>query len=180
MGLTVNSSAQPIISVPFLNSISGCDMRNLLNLLSSHDIPRFFSECNSNIDRLLIGYALLYMQIGVPCLYYGDEIGMLGENDPDDRRCFEWDKTKWNVKINETIKKLIRVHYLNNLYLMNIRYEVDGEVFKLVRYDDKNCVTLFVNLSSKQKTYTNIGEVVLSNNYENGSLLPNGFFISIQ
>ena len=153
---------------------------NLLNLLSSHDVPRFLSECDGNIDRFLIGYALLYMQIGVPCLYYGDEIGMLGENDPDDRRCFEWDKTKWNVKINETIKKLIRVHYLNNLYLMNVRYEVDGEIFKLVRYDDKNCVTLFVNLSSKQKTYTNIGEVVLSNNYENGSLLPDGFFISVQ
>lgn len=42
MGLTVNSSAQPIISVPFLNSISGCDMRNLLNLLLKYDYCLLF------------------------------------------------------------------------------------------------------------------------------------------
>jgi glycosidase len=33
---------------------------------------------------------------GAPCLYYGDEIGLEGANDPDCRRSFPWDESAWD------------------------------------------------------------------------------------
>ena len=80
----------------------------MFNLLSSHDVYRFINECNKDVDRFLLGYAFIFMHIGSPCVYYGDEIGLEGNFDPDNRRCFIWDEDKWNKKIRNTIKDLQR------------------------------------------------------------------------
>lgn len=40
----------------------------------------------------------LMAYVGVPCLYYGTEVGLEGENDPDNRRTFPWERietSKW-------------------------------------------------------------------------------------
>ncbi|HLH79566.1 MAG TPA: hypothetical protein VKV29_04710, partial [Chthonomonas sp.] len=42
-----------------------------------------------------------------PCVYYGDEIGMEGGKDPDDRRCMEWNPQKWNRTILQFFKQAI-------------------------------------------------------------------------
>ncbi len=44
----------------------------------------------SAFERLAVGYALLYTSPGVPMLYYGDELGMAGAGDPDNRRFMQW------------------------------------------------------------------------------------------
>jgi glycosidase len=44
----------------------------------------------SAFERLAVGYALLYTSPGVPMLYYGDEYGMPGAGDPDNRRFMQW------------------------------------------------------------------------------------------
>jgi glycosidase len=44
----------------------------------------------------------------VPLVYYGDEIGMEGGDDPDARRCMGWDETKWDRKIVNTHRTLVR------------------------------------------------------------------------
>ena len=31
--------------------------------------------------------------VGMPCTYYGTEIGMTGENDPDCRKAFDWEES---------------------------------------------------------------------------------------
>ena len=41
--------------------------------------------------RLRMAYAIIYTLPGVPCLYYGDEIGMQGYRDPFNRAFFHWD-----------------------------------------------------------------------------------------
>ena len=33
---------------------------------------------------------------GAPCVYYGDEVGVEGGNDPDCRRAFPWDEGSWD------------------------------------------------------------------------------------
>jgi glycosidase len=45
----------------------------------------------SAFERLVVGYALLYTSPGVPMMYYGDEVGMPGAGDPDNRRMMQWD-----------------------------------------------------------------------------------------
>ncbi|EFM10235.1 alpha amylase catalytic region [Paenibacillus curdlanolyticus YK9] len=61
------------------------------NLLSSHDIPRLLSSCQGNIDRMKLAVMFQFTYPGAPCIYYGDEIGLTGEGDPDNRKCMEWD-----------------------------------------------------------------------------------------
>ena len=63
-----------------------------MNLLGSHDTTRLASLPCSNLQRVKLALTLLFFLPGAPCVYYGDEIGMLGGKDPDNRRSFPWDK----------------------------------------------------------------------------------------
>jgi glycosidase len=42
-------------------------------------------------ERLQVAYTLLFTTPGIPMIYYGDEIGMPGAGDPDNRRFMQWD-----------------------------------------------------------------------------------------
>src|ERR1700730_9443203 len=62
------------------------------NLLDSHDTPRILTHVGDCRARTQLAIALLFTYPGVPCVYYGDEIGMVGAGDPDNRRCMIWDQ----------------------------------------------------------------------------------------
>ena len=61
------------------------------NLIDSHDTSRFLHEANEDKRKLKIASLLQFCSLGMPVVYYGDEIGMTGANDPDCRRCMDWD-----------------------------------------------------------------------------------------
>ncbi len=67
-----------------------------LNLLSSHDMPRFLTLVQG--DREALKLAVLFQMTfpGAPSIYYGDEVGMGGGPDPDSRRAFIWDESAWD------------------------------------------------------------------------------------
>ena len=50
------------------------------------------------LRRVLLAYAMLYTLPGVPCVYYGDEIGMQGYRDPFNRAFFCWDSHEKRLK----------------------------------------------------------------------------------
>ena len=84
--------------------------------LGNHDVPRFVSHANGDIadmwgngskeqgwsnppaqpttngpyDRLLLAFTLMLTLPGVPTIYYGDEVGLAGAGDPDNRRMYPW------------------------------------------------------------------------------------------
>ena len=62
------------------------------NLLDSHDTPRIITLANGNLDKVKLLYLFQLSFIGTPCLYYGDEIGMTGGQDPECRACMIWDE----------------------------------------------------------------------------------------
>lgn len=68
----------------------------MFNQLDSHDTARFITLLADNPQRMPMALVWLFTWIGVPCLYYGDEIGLDGENDPFCRKTFPWDETRWN------------------------------------------------------------------------------------
>jgi glycosidase len=79
-----------------------------LSVLGSHDTPRFRTLCDDNLQRYILGLVLQFTLPGAPMIYYGDEIGLLGENDPDCRRTMPWDQMEWHKPILDVYKKLIR------------------------------------------------------------------------
>ena len=62
-----------------------------LNLLDSHDTPRFLSMVGGDRAALKLATLIQMTLPGAPSIYYGDEIGMTGELDPLNRGAFPWD-----------------------------------------------------------------------------------------
>ncbi|TGG90768.1 maltodextrin glucosidase [Natronospirillum operosum] len=78
-----------------------------LNLLNSHDTPRLLTLLQGNVRRMIMAIRLQMTYLGVPCLYYGDEIGLQGGEDPDCRRPFPWDERDWNQSILHATREAI-------------------------------------------------------------------------
>jgi glycosidase len=64
------------------------DAASLVTFLGLHDVPRFMSEPGATSEGLRLAFTFLMTVRGAPLIYYGDEIGMRGGGDPDNRRDF--------------------------------------------------------------------------------------------
>ena len=53
---------------------------------------------DEGLRKLLLGYAMIFTLPGVPCVYYGDEIGMQGYRDPFNRAFFDWHSTEERLR----------------------------------------------------------------------------------
>lgn len=60
----------------------------LVTFLGNHDMQRFLTDADGSRAKLALGFSLLATLRGIPQLYYGDEIGMAGGEDPDNRHDF--------------------------------------------------------------------------------------------
>lgn len=71
---------------------------NLMNFLGTHDTKRILTVLreNNSDDQAFkmqkIATAILYCAPGVPAIFYGDEVGVIGGDAPFSRVCFPWGK----------------------------------------------------------------------------------------
>ncbi|WP_186575846.1 glycoside hydrolase family 13 protein [Aquibacillus kalidii] len=79
------------------------------NLLDSHDTPRILTLANEDKRRVRLLYLFQLSFIGTPCIYYGDEIGMAGGQDPGCRECMVWDQDKQDQALFAFVKQLIHL-----------------------------------------------------------------------
>ena len=71
-----------------------------LNLLDTHDTPRFLAMAGGDKASLRLATLLQMTLPGAPSIYYGDEIGMTGEMDPGCRGSFPWsDPGSWDEEL---------------------------------------------------------------------------------
>jgi neopullulanase len=78
-----------------------------LNLLDSHDTPRFLSCAGGDKEALKMAWLFMFSYPGAPCIYYGDEIGIDGEHDPDCRKSFLWEESRWDKGLHSYAKDVI-------------------------------------------------------------------------
>ena len=88
-------------------SFDRCSLLVAMNELSNHDHSRFMTRTNRKVGRVntagsgaashgtdkdiyKIASVMQYTLPGAPTLYYGDEAGLCGWTDPDDRRAYPW------------------------------------------------------------------------------------------
>lgn len=79
------------------------------NLLDSHDTRRIQTVVGEDETLVRIAVGLLFTFPGTPSVYYGDEIGMVGGNDPDCRRCMIWDEREWNIELRAFYQQCIHL-----------------------------------------------------------------------
>lgn len=77
------------------------------NLLDSHDTPRLLTSLGGDKILMKLALAVQFAFPGIPCIYYGDEVGMIDEPDWDSRGCFPWDESKWDMDLRAYYQKLI-------------------------------------------------------------------------
>lgn len=105
-----------------------------LNLLSSHDVARIRSVVDEDEASVVLATVLLLTFPGAPSLYYGDEVGLAGELDPDCRRTFP-PKSAWNQALLQIHKDLIALRHQHPA-LRTGRYQVcyaEQQVYSFAR-----------------------------------------------
>jgi alpha-glucosidase len=80
--------------------------RQQYNLLGSHDTARILTMLGGAKVLVRLAAVMLFTYPGVPSIYYGDEIGMEGGSDPDNRRCMIWDESVWDHDLRRHFQKL--------------------------------------------------------------------------
>jgi neopullulanase len=79
----------------------------MLNLLGSHDAPRMRTVMGDSLEAVRLATLLQMTLPGAPCVYYGDEVGMRGEQDPRNRGGFPWDRSAWDQPLHAYVRSLI-------------------------------------------------------------------------
>ncbi|GAA6739974.1 glycoside hydrolase family 13 protein [Thermus oshimai] len=77
-----------------------------MNLLTSHDTPRLLTLLRGEVARARLALSLLFLLPGNPTVYYGEEIGMEGGHDPENRGGMVWDEARWKGEIREAIRRM--------------------------------------------------------------------------
>ena len=117
------------------------------NLLGSHDTPRFLTRVEGNRDLMKAAVTLLMTYIGVPCVYYGDEVGVEGGRDPDCRRTFPWDKSEWDEALRSHVQRLIAFRKAHEVLQRGalVTLYAEGDVYTFARILNDEVVVTAVN-----------------------------------
>ncbi len=131
---------------------------SMYNLVGSHDTPRIADQLGSAtlVER---AFALETYMFGSPSVYYGDEVGMRGGQDPDNRLPMPWDEGSWDLELRGVVSRLLELKSsLTPLRLGTFRASCLGEdAFKVLReWGDE----LVVALVSRARTY--VGDEIRS------------------
>ena len=140
-----------------------------MNLLDSHDMPRFLSLVQGDLRRLKLAYSFLFTYPGAPTVYYGDEIGLEGGKDPLNRATFPWDQSLWNEELHDFVRELITVrHAMPALRTGSFEpiYAKDS-LFAYLRRDGDESVLIVMNADDKAQTLS----IELNNAFEDQSEL---------
>jgi glycosidase len=80
-----------------------------LNVLGSHDTPRILSVLGEDKARLKLAVLFQMTVPGAPCIYYGDELGMVSVPvaGHEGRAAMQWDEDGWDIDLRETFKKYV-------------------------------------------------------------------------
>ena len=85
---------------------------SMFNVLESHDIARALYRVGNDRTQFLAGVTLLMGYAGVPCTYYGSEVGVTQSRDgamPWCREAMPWDESQWDTDLRGRMKALIGV-----------------------------------------------------------------------
>ena len=133
-----------------------------MNELSNHDHSRFLTRTNRKVGRTaslgpeaanqdvnkgVLKEAVVIQMTwpGAPTLYYGDEAGVCGWTDPDNRRTYPWGKE--DKELIECHKELIKIHKnYDALKTGSIIFLAGGPMYlSYGRFDEKDKIIVAVN-----------------------------------
>lgn len=125
-----------------------------MNLLDSHDMPRFLSLVAGDAQRLYLAWAFLMTYPGAPCLFYGDEIGLDGGRDPLCRKAFPWDKDLWNTELQDKLRELITLRHAMPVLRTGTYQPIfaEGQAMAYLRQNEEESALVLINVDESART----------------------------
>lgn len=157
----------------------------LFNLLDSHDTIRLITKLG-NLDKFYQQMAVLFAMPGSTCIYYGTELALEGDFDPDCRRCMPWkeiEEGRYDDRI-KIMKQLIKLRKENPLFRSrNFHFTEEYKENRLVEFmkidnygNDKMQVLL--NCTKADVEVKAMGEILFKHGYADGILKKDGVLIA--
>lgn len=124
------------------------------NLFDCHDLPRL-SVRVSHPQQNNVAAALLLTYVGVPSVYYGDEIGLDGgQTSESTRRCMVWDEKQWNSERWQFYRALIELRQQSPA-LQKGGFKTllaQGDVFVYARFHQQEILLVAVQRGGRETT----------------------------
>lgn len=126
-----------------------------LNLLDSHDMPRFLTCASGDKASLKLAWLFLFTMPGAPCIYYGDEVGVDGGHDPDCRKSFPWDQAKWDRELLNYTKACIALRKEQDALRHGDykRIHAEDDIMVFCRTFGHDTITIAFNASNTTKSF---------------------------
>jgi len=152
-----------------------------LNLLDSHDVSRFLSLCGG--DTVSLRLAILFMMcfVGMPTVFYGDELGVQGIREEEYRAPMPWDGG--DLSLLAFFRKAIAMrHALAPLREGDFRMlsaEAGSRMLCFRRSTGEETVTVAINAGDAPADIpVSAGKPYWAEGLKNGTLSPGGFVIT--
>ena len=155
----------------FMASMLTPSLQVAMNELSNHDHSRFLTRTNhkagrvaqlgteaaeKDVNKAILREAVIMQMtwIGAPTIYYGDEAGLCGFTDPDNRRTFPWGNE--DKELQAFHKEVIRIHKEEKpLKKGSIKLLASDEnLLAYGRFEADEQIVIVVNNSDELRTVT--------------------------
>lgn len=153
-----------------MSSFMAPSLQVAMNELSNHDHSRFLTRTNHRVGRVAnlghhaaeenVNMAVMREAVvfqltwpGAPTIYYGDEAGVCGFTDPDNRRTYPWGREDKNLI--EFYRLMIRIHKNYPVLAHGSVKFIHGErdVIAYGRFEEQQCVVAAFNNGAESKTF---------------------------
>ena len=128
------------------------------NALGSHDVTRFGTRAGGDIWKTYLALIFQMTYVGTPTIYYGDEYGMQGGADPDNRRTFDWTV---GSSTNSAVALTGNLIAIRNAYpalrtgsFMTLLTDDTNKLYAYGRFDATNRIAVALNNDSVSHTIT--------------------------
>lgn len=152
-----------------------------LNLLDSHDVPRFLSYCKSNLERFKLAILFQMTFIGPPSIFYGDEQQITGMKEDEYRSPMKWNEEnemfsfyKAAIFLRKKLKALTRGDY------RTIYADKDSSLYIYERFLDDEHIIIALNAGNNPVPFTITLEdkmLIWQSGYNDSTLSALGFIL---
>lgn len=124
---------------------------NNLNNIGTHDTRRIYTVLGGDKEKLKLALSFLLTAPGIPCIYYGDEAGLTGDKDPENRKFFPWEAV--DQEIFKHCQQWIAERKQNNaLKYGDLATFYTNEIFGMLRFTDQSYTIYVINPHDSPKS----------------------------
>ncbi len=149
-----------------------------LNLLDSHDVPRFLSRCDGDERKYRLAVLFVMTFMGAPSIFYGDEQGIFGVLEEDYRAPMRFEETELTMFFRDVIALRNQYACLRTGEFRTLCAEQGLYAFE--RYDDEKRLAIILNAQQtaiELPEELRVGETLLTTGFDGQTLAPFGYTI---